>query len=102
MYDWEQENLKNQVIEAWEVLEKHQYEVIEPGCYKEKKGRRMDLLNPWKSLEERMAAEEITKQLWWNHHELYVKYFKETGERVPAPFLYREESTGNGIRWVRR
>ena len=97
----EQSLLKRKAIEAWEKFHNYQYEVIEPHFYKEKKGRKMELINPWKNLEERKTAEAKSNTLYWTFHELRVEYWRETGESIPISVLWKKQETKNGDRFVK-
>lgn len=86
---------------AWEEVQVHQYEKIEPRFYKEKKGRKSEYLNGWTTIQERIEAETNQKKLWDNWLTLYQEYFKKYGIRLGVPMLYREYETPDGKRFKR-
>lgn len=98
----EKESLKQRTSEAWRAFHNFQYEVIEPHFYKEKKGRRMELINPWKDMKERMTTETKSYALYSSFHELRVQYWRATGEHIPVEVLWKSQETPNGIRWVKK
>lgn len=97
----ERSDLKQNAINAWETFCRFQYETIEPHFYKQKKGQRMEPLNPWKSMKERIATEQKSWELYQAFHELRVQYWQETSLRVPLATFYKRQETPNGDRWVK-
>jgi len=101
LQELERSLLEKRVIEAREILQKHEYEVIQPRFYKEKKGRKTLLLHPWKSIKERKEAEEKGMELWIQWLKLYQEYYQKTGQRVPSQMNYKSIQTPDGERWIR-
>lgn len=97
----EKKELKQIAVDAYLAFHNYEYEVIQPHFYKEKKGRRMELINPWKNLDERKKAEAKSFQLYSTFHELRVRYWKETGEHIPIQVLWKKQETPHGDRWVK-
>jgi hypothetical protein len=98
----DEQELRQRIKDAWAELQRYQYEVIEPRFYREKRGRRLELINPWKTLKERIIAEEKGHEIYWHFHKLQTELYKLTGETVEVHLHYRKQETPNGDRYVRR
>ena len=62
----------------------------------------MELINPWRDLKERIAAEHKSFELYQKYHELRVKYWRETGEHAELPpNQWKKQETPQGDRWVK-
>lgn len=93
------EDLKRKHDEAWAAFKRHQYEVIEPRSYREKRGRKLEYVMPWRDLDERVAAENKGKLLYDVWDRLMKMYWELTGEHLPLKKHYVKEETPNGDRW---
>ena len=93
--------LRQKHDEAWAALAKQNYEVIAPRFYREKVGRKLQPVFPWKDIDERVAAEAKAKLLWDVWLKLFQMYVELSGgERLPLPTLYEKKETPLGdIRW---
>src|SRR6266566_9376579 len=92
------ESLERNVRQAWSDFSDDLYLKIQPRFYKEKKGRKKELINPWKNLQERIEAENHSHELYLAFNKLYMEYFKATGERLEIYSLWKEIDTPDGIR----
>lgn len=92
-------DLRKRHDEAWAAFKKQLYEAIEPHFYREKRGRKLEHIFPWKSLDERVVAESKAKELYDEWFKLMQAYWKITGEHLPVAKLYVKEETPNGDRW---
>lgn len=97
----DQAELLRKTDEAWRTLEHHVHEVIAPRFYKEKRGRKQELINPWKDMRERLAAEEKEHELHSEWLHLFQRYVAEYRQRPILPILYQGQETPNGIRYVK-
>lgn len=100
--DEERRELLQKADDAWIELERYTYEVVAPRFYKEKKGRRMELISPWKDMAERVEAESWEHGLYQTWLHAFQRYIALTGERPYLPILYRQQETPSGMRWVKR
>lgn len=100
--DEERRELLKKADDAWAEVERYSYEVIAPRSYKEKRGRKQELIHPWKDMRERLAAEEKEHQLYQDWLSAFQKYIGLTGERPYLRIFYAQQETPNGIRWVKR
>lgn len=75
--------------------------MVAPRSYKEKRGRKMELIAPWTDMKERIAAEEKEHELWVEWLHLYQQYYAKTGERPKLAKHYDLKETPNGNRYVR-
>jgi hypothetical protein len=97
----ERKELLKKADDAWIEFGRWTNEVVAPRFYKEKKGRKMEYLNPWKDMKERIAAEEKTTALYEEWLHLFQHYIAQTGKRPVLPVLYKKIETPNGDRMVR-
>lgn len=97
----ERKELLKKADDAWLEFERYCYEVVVPRSYKEKKGRKMEYINPWKDMKERIAAEDKQSDLYGEWLHLFQKYVALAGERPILLTLYKKLETPNGDRWVK-
>lgn len=102
MQSEDQKELLKQAEEAWAEFERYHYEVVAPHFYREKRGRKLEYINPWKDIKERIDSEEYEHQLYeaWLH--LFQRYVAQYGERPYLPILWTTKDTPDGVRWVKR
>lgn len=98
----ERKQLLKKADDAWAEVERYTYEVIAPRSYKEKKGRKMELIHPWKNMEERVAAEEKEHELYQEWLDIFQQYIRLYGDRPYLRIYYAQQETPNGVRWVKR
>lgn len=98
----ERKELLKKADDAWVEFGRYSNEVIAPRFYKEKKGRKMELLHPWKNIQERITAEEKQNELYQEWLHTFQRYIALTGERPVLPTLYKKIETPNGDRYVKR
>jgi hypothetical protein len=95
------ESLREKHNQAWINLKVFLYETYEPRFYRSKKGRKLEYINGWKSLEERTEAEKRVKFLHDTWDQLMKEYWRRTGEHLHLPRVYVEKETPDGPRWVK-
>lgn len=95
------ESLRKKHDEAWAALKVYLYETVEPRFYRHKVGRKLEYINGWETLQERMEAEQKVKALHDIWFELMIEYWKVTGEHLHFPRMYVEKESPDGPRWVK-
>jgi hypothetical protein len=83
--------------EAWEAFQRQVYEVVKPHEYRFKKGRKLEYLNPWKNLQERVDAEKKSNEFWVVWLRIFQKIVQETGKRPTLTTLYEAQETPEGM-----
>lgn len=95
------ENLRQKHDEAWSKLKQYIYETYEPRFYRHKVGRKLEYINGWKTLQERVEAENKIKTLYDDWDQLMKQYWKITGGNLPLSRIYIEKETPDGLRWIK-